>query len=86
LRDLIAIAYGVDRWEVIGGPEWLDSPRYDVRALSHVPMSDPENLDMLALQAPVTQLLASRFGLEIRVNQRCQSPCGKIGVSSNATN
>jgi len=49
-------------------------------------MSDPENLDMLALQAPVTQLLASRFGLEIRVNQRCQSPCGKIGVSSNATN
>ena len=47
-------------------------------------MSDPETLDLLALQAPVTQLLASRFGLEIHVNRRCQSPCGKIGVSSNA--
>jgi uncharacterized protein (TIGR03435 family) len=77
LRDLIAIAYGVDRWRVVGGPEWLDSPRYDLRALLQVPMSDPESLDLLALQAPVTQLLASRFGLEIRVNQRCQSPCGK---------
>jgi uncharacterized protein (TIGR03435 family) len=71
---------------VVGGPEWLDSPRYDVRALTQVPVSDPESLDMLALQGPVTQLLASRFGLEIHVNRRCQSPCGKIGVSSNATN
>jgi hypothetical protein len=42
-----------------------------------VPVSDPETLDPLALQAPVTQLLASRFGLEIHVNSRCQSPCGK---------
>jgi hypothetical protein len=54
LRDLIAIAYGVERWRVVGGPEWLDSPRYDLRALSKVPVSDPENLDLLALQAPVT--------------------------------
>jgi len=36
------------------------------------------------LQAPVTELLASRFGLEIRVNHRCQAPCGKIRVASNA--
>jgi uncharacterized protein (TIGR03435 family) len=86
LRDLIAIAYGVERWRVVGGPDWLDSPRYDLRALSKLPVSDPETLDLLALQAPVTQLLASRFGLEIRVNRRCQAPCGKIGVSSDATN
>ena len=39
--------------------------------------ADPETLDPLALQAAVTQLLASRFGLEIHVNSRCQSPCGK---------
>jgi bla regulator protein BlaR1 len=76
LRDLVAIAYGVERWRVVGGPEWLDSPRYDLRALPKMPVSDPENLDLLALQAPVTQLLASRFGLEIRVNRRCQGPCG----------
>jgi len=77
LRDLVAIAYGVERWKVVGDPEWLDSTRYDVRALPRVPVSDPETLDPLALQAAVTQLLASRFGLEIHVNSRCQSPCGK---------
>jgi bla regulator protein BlaR1 len=77
LRDLVAIAYGVERWKVVGDPEWLDSTRYDVRALPRVPVSDPATLDPLALQAPVTQLLASRFGLEIHVNSRCQSPCGK---------
>jgi beta-lactamase regulating signal transducer with metallopeptidase domain len=86
LRDLVAIAYGVERWKVVGDPEWLDSTRYDVRALPRVPVRDPETLDPLALRAPVTQLLASRFGLQIRVNQRCQSPCGKIGIASNATN
>jgi beta-lactamase regulating signal transducer with metallopeptidase domain len=82
LRDLVAIAYGVERWRVVGGPDWLDSPRYDLRVLPHDPVSDPENLNLLALQAPVTKLLASRFGLEIRVNRRCQSPCGRIAVTA----
>ncbi len=85
LRDLIAIAYGVERWRVVGGPDWLDSARYDLRALPRMPVSDPENLDLLALQAPVTQLLAARFGLEIHVNRRCQSPCGRIGVIASDT-
>jgi len=82
LRDLIAIAYGVERWRVVGGPDWLDSPRYDLRAVPNVPVSDPDSLNLLALQAPVTQLLASRFGLQIHVNRRCQSPCGKVAVTA----
>jgi bla regulator protein BlaR1 len=80
LRDLVAIAYGVERWRVVGGPDWLDSPRYDLRAVPQMPVSDPENLNLLALQAPVTKLLASRFGLQIHVYGRCQSPCGRIAV------
>jgi uncharacterized protein (TIGR03435 family) len=76
----------VERWEVVGGPDWLDSPRYDLRAVPSVPVSDPDNLDPLALRQPVTQLLASRFGLAISVNRRCQFPCGKIGVDSSSTN
>jgi hypothetical protein len=86
LRDLVAIAYGVERWEVVGGPDWLDSPRYDLRAVTRVPVGDPDNLDPLALRQPVTQLLASRFGLAISVNRRCQFPCGRIGVDSSNTN
>jgi uncharacterized protein (TIGR03435 family) len=80
LRDLVAIAYGVERWRVVGGPDWLDSPRYDLRAVPQMPVSDPENLNLLALQAPVTKLLASRFGLQIHVYGRCQLPCGRIAV------
>lgn len=82
LRDLVAIAYGVERWRVMGGPDWLDSPRYDLRVVPQMPVSDPENLNLLALQAPVTKLLASRFGLSIHVNRRCQSPCGRIAVTA----
>jgi beta-lactamase regulating signal transducer with metallopeptidase domain len=82
LRDLISIAYGVEPWRVLGGPDWLDSPRYDLRAVPHMPVSDPENLDLLALQAPVTKLLATRFGLQIHVNRRCQAPCGRVAVTA----
>jgi len=82
LRDLIAIAYGVERWRVVGGPDWLDSPRYDLRAVPQVPVSDPDSLDPLALQVPMTKLLASRFGLEIHVNRRCQAPCGKVAIAA----
>jgi len=84
LRNLIAIAYGVEPWRVVGGPDWLDSPRYDMRALAQSPVADPDNLDVLALQAPVTRLLASRFGLAIRVNQSCQLPCGRVVKTSGS--
>ena len=82
LRDLVAIAYGVEPWRVLGGPDWLDSPRYDLRAVPQVPVSDPDHLDPKALQVPVTKLLASRFGLAIHVNRRCQAPCGKVAVTA----
>ena len=84
LRDLIALAYGVQRWQVNGGP-WLDSSRYDVRALAHLPVNDPEELQPYALRGLVAKLLASRFDLEIHVNQRCQAPCGRHALmASNA--
>jgi len=84
LRDLIAIAYGVDRWRVVGGPDWLDSPRYDMRVVTQSAVADPENLDMLALRKPVTRLLASRFGLAIQVNRSCQAPCGRSEADSGS--
>jgi hypothetical protein len=82
LRDLIALAYGVDRWEVNGGP-WLDSARYDVRAVANAPVSNPDDFQPYALRGLVAHLLASRFELEIHVNQRCQTPCGKNGLAAS---
>ena len=78
LRDLVAIAYGVESYQVVGFDSTLDDARYDVRARLPQPVSEPEHFDPLALQATVTKLLAGRFGLEIHVNRQCQNPCGRF--------
>jgi hypothetical protein len=82
LRDLIALAYGVEHWQIDGGP-WLDSSRYDVRAIASAPVGDPDEFQPHALRGVVTKLLASRFDLRIHVNQRCQSPCGKSALTES---
>ena len=85
IRDLVAMAYGVNRYSVwvnqfIQRTEegqiesWFLSPRYDVRA--NAPIREPGKFDPYALRRPVSRLLADRFGLEIYVNGSCQPPCG----------
>ena len=76
LRELIALAYGVETHVIQGGGEMLDSPRYDIRAAVDGGVTDPEEFEPLALRGAVNKLLASRFNLELHVNQRCQDPCG----------
>jgi uncharacterized protein (TIGR03435 family) len=85
LRELIALAYGVDRWRVKGSGHFLDWPRYDIRAVAHGPLSEPDELDPSALRDLTARLLASRFDLEIHVNRRCQSPCGRLAPAPNPT-
>jgi len=77
LRQLVAIAYGVRPWQVEGSGDWLDSARYDIRALVPVDVSEPENLHPFALRGMVNKLLASRFDLEIYLNKECQTHCGQ---------
>ncbi len=76
LRELVAVAYGVPRSNIRGG-SWLDDTRYDIRIQLRDPVSDPEHFDPTALRNVVSKLLASRFGLQIHVNHRCQDPCGR---------
>ena len=76
LRELIALAYGVETHVIQGGGEMLDSPRYDIRAAVDGGVTDPEEFEPLALRGAVNKLLAQRFNLELHVNQRCQDPCG----------
>ena len=86
LRDLIALAYGVERWQVRGSAQWLDSLRYDIRAVTRDPVSEPDDLDPYALRDLTAKLLAARFDLEIHVNRQCQSPCGRYArVAANPT-
>jgi D-alanyl-D-alanine carboxypeptidase len=88
IHDLVAIAYGIGRSEVINpqmissdDPEpqsWIASPRYDVRVSGAVP--EPEDFDAHALRRSVTRYLAERFGLELYLNGKCQPPCGRRGM------
>ena len=81
LRGLVALAYGVNPWEIRGGGPWLDDARYDIRAFATNAISEPEDLDPYALRGVVNRLLASRFDLEIHVNARCQAPCGRYALA-----
>ena len=76
LRELIALAYGVEGSEIKGGGGMLDDVRYEIRATVPGGVSDPERFEPAALRGAVTKLLAVRFNLELHVNQLCQSPCG----------
>jgi hypothetical protein len=84
LRELIALAYGVRRVEVIGGSVGLDSPRYDIRVDARSRLGRPDDFDARALQAVLPKLLAARFDLELHVNQRCQDPCGPRALLATA--
>jgi bla regulator protein BlaR1 len=76
LRELVALSYGVPKANVTGG-HWLDNSRYDIRIHLRDPVADPDNFDPAAMRGVVNKLLASRFDLQIHVNQRCQEPCGR---------
>jgi beta-lactamase regulating signal transducer with metallopeptidase domain len=87
LRQLVAIAYGVRPWQVEGAGEWLDNPRYDIRARVPDAVSEPENLHPYALRGLVNKLLSSRFDLEIYLNKECQTHCGlTLPVSTERAN
>jgi len=58
LKDLIAAAYGVEAYQISGGPAWIDSDQFEVIAKSTSPTSREQLLLMLR------QLLSDRFRLE----------------------
>jgi hypothetical protein len=68
LRELIAIAYGVQPGQVLGGGSWMDSARYDIRARVHGGIREPADFHPFALRGLVDRLVASRFDLEIHAN------------------
>lgn len=57
LRASIGMAYNVKELQVLGGPKWLDSERYDIDAKSAGAAHGPE------LMAMLQTLLAQRFQL-----------------------
>jgi uncharacterized protein (TIGR03435 family) len=64
MLEMIAAAYHVPNERVLGGPSWLDADRFDVTA--RAPRDTPEEAVRVMLQG----LLAERFKLEVRKDQR----------------
>jgi uncharacterized protein (TIGR03435 family) len=64
LRELIEGAYSLDNYLVIGGPQWIDSVRFEVQAKSAAAANRQQLLLMLR------PLLASRFKLVLHRETR----------------
>lgn len=64
LRVLIVTAYGLEDFRVTGGPEWVNSERFDVQARATSPITRREAMPMLQ------ELLADRFALRVRMERR----------------
>ena len=82
LREIGGLAYGVSVYLVRGqhfakeGEEdWLTGSRHDVRITG--PVVEPGHFDTYALRQPLTQALATQYGLEIYQNGKCAQPCGR---------
>ncbi len=64
LRVLITNAYRIQRYQLFGGPGWLDTDRWDIDAKTEAPTSTMEKFRMLQ------PLLADRFQLKIHRETR----------------
>jgi uncharacterized protein (TIGR03435 family) len=71
LRQLIVFAYSLQPQQLVGGPAWIDSDRFDITAqaegsISPTPPGGPPGPAQLMMQ----RLLAERFGLVVRTESR----------------
>jgi bla regulator protein blaR1 len=64
VRQLIIGAYGVQPFQVVGGPAWITSDRFDINAKAEGAPS-PEQMNLM-----LRALLADRFKLIVRQEQR----------------
>ncbi|MBI2685429.1 MAG: TIGR03435 family protein [Acidobacteria bacterium] len=65
LKQILTLAYGVERFQISGGPGWVDSDRFEIvakGAADGIAPSEEQRLARVRLRA----LLAERFGLVVR--------------------
>lgn len=68
LQQMISVAYGVERFQISGGPNWLPSERFDIEAKLDASTADAleklsQDQHVLAQQQMLQSLLANRFQL-----------------------
>jgi len=66
LRMLVMLAYQVRELEIVGGPGWMTSDRFDIAGT----IESPDKTDDDALQRMLQALLAERFKLRVHQERR----------------
>jgi len=72
-RTLVSYAYQLQEYQVLGGPSWLDSDRFDIiaRAAENQPLSPPvPGGPPPTIQLMIRSLLADRFSLRAHAETR----------------
>src|SRR5579864_7612318 len=64
LLDIISQAYGLEPSQIIGGPNWLDTDRFDIVAKAD------RTTPAVTLQSMMQALLADRFKLAVRKEEK----------------
>src|ERR1051325_1805006 len=65
LRNIIRNAWNITNGQIVGGPDWIDSDRFDIIAKATKPFSSQEEG-----RAMLRGLLAERFGLATHNDSR----------------
>jgi uncharacterized protein (TIGR03435 family) len=96
LKHLITEAYGVQPYQVFGGPNWLDTDEYDVDAKADGPTTSEQAALMLrglltdrfrlvlhreARELRVYDLVADKHGAKIRATMDAETPAAKSGAA-----
>jgi uncharacterized protein (TIGR03435 family) len=69
LMDLITVAYDVQQKQVVGGPDWMSSEKFDIDGEPNVPGTP----DLNQLKTMVQKLLADRFALKFHRETKSMS-------------
>jgi len=74
LKLLIQVAFGLQDFQIVGGPDWLETARFDISATANADTSQPQ------LRAMMQHLLADRFKLATHTATR-EMPIYALRVS-----
>jgi uncharacterized protein (TIGR03435 family) len=65
LKSLISLAYKVQEFQIVGGPGWIGSERFDVEGRTEDKTADPDRLRLM-----LRSLLEDRFQLKLHMETR----------------
>jgi uncharacterized protein (TIGR03435 family) len=86
LKQIIRVAYHVQAFQIVGGPEWIESDTYDIDAEPEAAVAperrtDPNTNPVLRM---IQSLLADRFQLKLHLETR-EVPLFSLVVGKNGS-